>query len=91
MEEHAQKSSQARTYLVIFIILAALTAVEIVLAGTTIVRSALNAIFISLSLLKIGLVAAFYMHLRHDSRIYLYSLLFPAAMFILFVLLTVIS
>lgn len=83
--------SNVRTYVYVFIALAIITAVELLLSTTSLSRQTLTIIFIALSLSKASLVAAFFMHLRSDSRLYTYIFLLPAAMFILFAFLTVAS
>ncbi|GAI83800.1 unnamed protein product, partial [marine sediment metagenome] len=43
------------------------------------------------SLAKASLVAAFFMHLRSDAKLYTYIFLLPTIMFVLFALLTIAS
>jgi cytochrome c oxidase subunit 4 len=83
--------SRVRTYLLVFIALAIITAVEIALTTVSISRQTLTLAFLALSIAKASLVAAFFMHLRSDSRLYTYIFLLPTIMFILFALLTVAS
>ena len=59
-----------RTYLLVFLGLAVITGVEIGLATVGLTRSLRLPIFVVLSLAKASLVAAFYMHLRSDSRFF---------------------
>ncbi len=84
-----ESSSGVRTYVYIFIILAIITAVEILLSTISISRETLTVVFLVLSLAKASLVAAFFMHLRSDSKLYTYIFILPAVMFVLFALLTV--
>jgi cytochrome c oxidase subunit 4 len=86
-----KKSSRVRTYVLVFISLAIITAVEIILTTVSISRQTLTIAFLALSIAKASLIAAFFMHLRSDSRIYTYIFLLPTVMFILFALLTVAS
>lgn len=84
-----QVRSNIKTYLYVFIALAIITAVEIFLSTTFLSGQVLTIVFIALSLAKASLIAAFFMHLRSDSRLYTYIFVLPAAMFILFAFLTV--
>lgn len=72
--------------MLVFIILAVITVVEVLLASPAmgLAKDLRNTIFILLSLSKAALVAAFYMHLRSDSRLYLYIFLIPVALLIVF-------
>lgn len=54
-------------YLVVFIALAVLTAIEITVTQTNLPRIP---ILVPLSIIKASLVALFYMHLRSDRRIF---------------------
>jgi cytochrome c oxidase subunit IV len=49
-----------------------------------VVRSARAAVFLVLSLFKASMVAAYYMHLRSDSRLYTYILIAPAILLLVF-------
>ena len=60
------------TYIRIAVILAAVTAVEVAVFYIEALRPFLAPILLTLSALKFGLVAAFYMHLRFDNRLYRY-------------------
>lgn len=88
-----QKSHSNLLYTIIFIILAVVTGVEIFLSSPTleISRGLRNTFFILLSLGKAGLVAAFFMHLRGDSKMYSYIFLGPVIMLIIFAYVMVIS
>lgn len=87
---HATRSN-LRTYVFVFIILAIITGIEVILSTLSISRQVLTPTFLALSLAKASLVAAFFMHLRTDSRLYTYIFLLPTVMFVLFALLTVAS
>ena len=83
--------SHVRTYFFVFLILAAITAFEIYLNSLVIVQEIQNGMFLALSLAKAGLVAAFFMHLRTDSKIFTYIFLLPALLFIMFAYVTIAS
>lgn len=61
-------------YVLIAVVLTAVTVVEVGVYYIDALRSAFLAIFLGLSAVKFALVAMFYMHLRFDSR--LFSVLF---------------
>ena len=86
-----KKVSHVRTYFYVFLILAAITAFEIYLNSLAIVQEIQNGLFLSLSLAKAALVAAFFMHLRTDSKIFTYIFLLPVLLFIMFAYLTIAS
>jgi caa(3)-type oxidase subunit IV len=83
--------SHRRTYFYVFLILAAITAFEIYLNSLAIVQEIQNGMFLSLSLAKAALVAAFFMHLRTDSKIFTYIFVIPALLFVVFAYLTIVS
>ncbi len=64
-------------YVLVFIALAGITAVEVFVSQLPINRAP---ILIPLALIKVALVALFYMHLRSDNR--LFSVLFVIGLFI---------
>ena len=80
------------TYVIVFVVLALITAVELLLSTPTVNlgRSLLNVLFVLLSLGKAALVAAFYMHLRGDNRLYSYIFGLPVILLLVFALLVVI-
>ncbi len=86
-----KKVSHVRTYIYVFLILAAITSFEIYLNSLVIAREIQNGLFLSLSLAKATLVGAFFMHLRTDSKIFTYIFLIPALLFIMFAYLTIAS
>ncbi|MGH2605772.1 MAG: cytochrome C oxidase subunit IV family protein [Anaerolineales bacterium] len=75
-------------YGLVFLILLLATGFELLLASMGVPRGLRNSAFLVLSLAKAGLVAAFFMHLKRDSRIYTYVFLVPVALLVVFVLLT---
>ena len=82
-----------RTYALVFAALASVTLVELLLSQPSISagRGALNSLFLLLSLTKASLVAAFFMHLRTDSRLYTYTLVLPLILLLIFAYLASIS
>lgn len=88
----AEKARPHPNYLLVFIVLAVITAmitgVEL-LANQIVPRPLLNIFFITMSVIKATLVAMFYMHLKHDSRLYtvLFGLPVLFAVFLLVMLL----
>ena len=94
MESNTEKKSHSNLiYTIIFIILAVITGIEILLSSPSleISRGLRNTFFILLSLGKAGLVAAFFMHLRKDSKFYTYIFLGPVVMLLIFAYVMVIS
>jgi caa(3)-type oxidase subunit IV len=89
MEATPKTSSGVRTYALVFTVLAVITILEILLSqpGVGVARQVLTPTFLMFSLAKTGLVAAFFMHLRSDTRFYTYVFLFPAALLLIFALL----
>lgn len=79
--EHAHHGPSVRAYWIVFFSLAILTAIELqipaMMEGNDPARpsSALVGALMVTALFKAGLVAAFYMHLRYDSRTYSYMML----------------
>jgi cytochrome c oxidase subunit 4 len=80
-------------YLAVFIVLAVITAiitlVELFAPNPVIPRAVLNVFYITMSVTKAVLVAMFYMHLKFDSRVYtaLFGVPVLFAVFLLFMLL----
>jgi caa(3)-type oxidase subunit IV len=77
------------TYGIIFIILGILTAVEVALSAPSLgidLGGITTAVFLLLSAAKASLVAAFFMHLRDDSRLYLFIFLSPVLLLLAFAL-----
>ena len=93
--ENSQNSKAAkpvRTYGLVFVALAVITAAELLLSnpGVALVQSLLNTLFVIFSLAKAALVAGFFMHLRGDNRFYSFVFLLPVALFLAFALLMII-
>ncbi len=83
----------ARIYGMVFLVLAAITAIEVGLSASSldVPRRLVTALLLLFSLGKASLVAAFYMHLRSDSRLYTYVFLLPIILLVAFAYLMVIS
>lgn len=77
------------TYVLVFLLLAVVTAVEVGLSTLGLVAQASTALFLVLSFIKAALVAAFFMHLKDDARLFRYILILPTILLIIFVFLTV--
>jgi len=89
MDATPSRSSSVRTYAAVFAGLAVITILEIVLSrpGVELTRQVLTPSFLLFSLAKASLVAAFFMHLKGDSKFYTAIFLFPAALLLIFALL----
>ncbi len=76
-------------YLGVFLILILLTVIEIAVASSGMAPPTLNIILLALSFSKAGLVAAFYMHLRGDHRLYTAIFVLPVLLLMVFAVLTI--
>jgi len=76
-------------YLGVFLILILLTVIEIMVAGSGLTPPTLGIILLALSFSKAGLVAAFYMHLRDDHRLYTAIFVLPVLLLMVFAVLSV--
>jgi caa(3)-type oxidase subunit IV len=93
VSDHSRDAAVTRRrapYGLVFLALVAATAIELAIAYGSLSRELRNAVFLGLSLVKAGLVAAFYMHLRSDSRVYTGVFLSTVVLVFLFVLLTIV-
>src|SRR4030042_5446158 len=79
-----QAGHRVRLYVGVFAALAAITLIEIAMPQATLVPSLARGLFLAFSLAKASLVAAFFMHLRDDSRIYTAILLLPVVLVLAF-------
>jgi len=61
-----------RTYVLVFVALAVLTVIEV---GVTYLPVPRAPVLVPLALVKAGLVALFYMHLRYDRRVFAFVFL----------------
>ena len=77
---------QAPTYIAVAIILTILTAFEIGVFYAPFLQAILVPLLIILAILKFILVAAFYMHLHFDSRVFSGLFLFPLTLAALIVI-----
>jgi cytochrome c oxidase subunit 4 len=77
-------ASKARSYLLVFVALGVMTAIEIAMTQIDMASWAANALFLAFSLAKAALVAAFFMHLRQDSRVYAAIFLLPVVLVLAF-------
>ncbi len=84
MSAHAPTAAPAaphhistRTYLMVFVWLAVMTAIEVAVAALPIVEIVQVVVLIALAIIKALLVVLFYMHLRHDSKWYWVTLIVP--------------
>jgi caa(3)-type oxidase subunit IV len=93
MEESANSTSHLRTYALVFFALAVITILEIILSrpGITAGKGFLTPTFLVFSLAKASLVAAFFMHLKNDSKLYSAIFILPAALLLIFALLATVS
>jgi cytochrome c oxidase subunit IV len=83
VEEH---HPQAPTYIVVAVILTILTAFEIGVFYAPFLQVILVPLLIVLAILKFILVAAFYMHLHFDSRVFSALFIFPLGLATLIVI-----
>jgi caa(3)-type oxidase subunit IV len=83
------KRRPAVTYVIIFVFLAILTAVEVALSAPSLgidLGGVKTAVFLLLSATKASLVAAFFMHLKDDSRFYLFVFISPVLLLLAYAL-----
>lgn len=84
MSAHAPTTAPAaahhisnRTYLIVFVWLAVMTAIEVAVAALPIQENVQVIVLIALAVIKAALVVLYYMHLRYDSKWYWITLLVP--------------
>jgi caa(3)-type oxidase subunit IV len=83
------KRPPAITYTIVFVVLAVLTAIEVALSAPSLgldLGGMTTAVFLLLSAAKASLVAAFFMHLKGDSRLYLFVFIAPVLLLLAFTL-----
>lgn len=91
MNETAPPTSKREPrYALIFLVLIALTVLEILVAPAAFARGWLNAMLMAMAFVKAGVVAAYYMHLRGDPRIYTWILVLPVLLLLVFSMLSVV-
>lgn len=79
--EHAEEHHIGKpVYNLIFIILAALTALEVIWAELDMPGALHIGVLMLISLFKAGLVMAFYMHLKYDSPMFTWIFIIPFLM-----------
>lgn len=83
------KRRPAVTYAIVFFVLAILTVVEVALSAPSLgidLGGIRTAVFLFLSAAKASLVAAFFMHLKGDSRFYFFVFIAPVLLLLAFAL-----
>ena len=76
-------------YGLIFLGLVAVTLIELAINVVRVPSTFSTGLYLLSSALKAGLVAAFYMHLRDDSRLYTVVFIVPVLLLLVFALLTI--
>ena len=66
-----------RTYIIVFVWLAVMTAIEVAIAAAPLDESVKVAVLVVLAVVKAALVVLFYMHLLNDSKWYWVLLIVP--------------
>jgi cytochrome c oxidase subunit IV len=90
-ERNQTSAPGRRGYLLVFAVLLVMTISEVVLTTLRLPKSITVWIFLATSVVKAGLVAAFFMHLRYDSRVYMIAVLIPVALVLIFAFLMIVS
>ena len=85
---HGRRSG-APSYGVIFLGLVVLTAIELGISCLRVPAPLSTILYLLFSGLKVALVAAFYMHLRDDNRLYTAIFVLPVLLLVVFALLTI--
>lgn len=78
--EHAAPSATTRTFLNVWVVLLALTAVEVFLAYVQVPLLIMLTALVGLSVVKAALIIAYFMHLKFE-RFSLFLTLFPMLIF----------
>ncbi len=89
MQGQAHPTGRPR-YGLIFVALVALTAIEVAAASLAIAPALLGAFLLSLALAKAALVAAYFMHLQMDNRLYTAVFVLPVLLLTVFALLSIV-
>lgn len=90
MQGSATRHEKVRpSYAVIFLGLVVLTGIELGISVLRILPPLSTVLYLLFSGLKVALVAAFYMHLRQDSRLYTAVFVLPVLLLLVFALLTI--
>ncbi len=90
-ESKPSQTPRRRDYILVFVVLLAMTIFEVVLTTLRLPKSITVWVFLATSVIKAGLVAAYFMHLRYDARLYLIAVLIPVALVLIFAYLMVVS
>ena len=69
-EEHQEHGASIRTYVAIAVVLTVFTIIEVLMPQYMDQGATLVVTLLTLAFVKAGLVVAFYMHLKFDSRTY---------------------
>jgi caa(3)-type oxidase subunit IV len=77
------------SYGLIFLGLLVLTAIELGLSVLRVMPPLSTVLYLLFSGMKVALVAAYFMHLREDSRLYTAIFVLPALLLLVFALLTI--
>ena len=90
MQASASQPEKSRPrYGIIFLGLIVLTVLELGISVLRIQAPLSTGLYLLFSGLKAGLVAAYYMHLREDSRLYTYVFVLPVLLLLVFALLSI--
>lgn len=90
-ESKPTKVPSRRNYIFVFLVLLVMTIFEVVLATLRLPKSITVWVFLSTSVVKAGLVAAYFMHLRYEARLYLIAVLIPVVLVLMFAFLMIVS
>jgi cytochrome c oxidase subunit 4 len=90
MTANAAKSEKSRPrYGIIFLGLVVLTLIELGVSVLRVPSPLSTGLYLGTSALKAGLVAAYFMHLREDARLYTTIFVLPVLLLLVFALLTI--
>jgi caa(3)-type oxidase subunit IV len=90
MQGSATRPEKSRpSYGVIFLGLVVLTGIELGVSVMRILPPLSTALYLLFSGLKVALVAAYYMHLRQDNRLYTAVFVLPVLLLLVFAMLTI--
>jgi cytochrome c oxidase subunit 4 len=75
----AHAPTPVKTYLIVFVWLAVMTAIEVGIAAAALPENIRIIVLVVLAVIKAALVVLYYMHLLHDSKWYWILLIAPIA------------
>jgi caa(3)-type oxidase subunit IV len=75
MSEHGHAEASIRTYMMVWGVLLVLTAVEVYLGYIHLPVAAMLSLLMGLSLIKAGMIIAYFMHLKFETRALVLTLL----------------